>query len=112
MKNSLLQRLQPHLIAIGVFLVISFLYFLPVLSGKDVKTHDIAQWTGMAKDRGGAPMDQLDVWWDAGVSDIGDLCNELSQVHQQCFLVVVAIASKFIVSMLDQFLYFDDQFAS
>ncbi len=50
MKNSLFQRLQPHLIAVGVFLLISFLYFLPVLQGKVLSMHDISQWTAMSKE--------------------------------------------------------------
>ena len=50
MKPSLLKQLQPHLIAIGIFLLISFIYFSPALSGKALQQHDIAQWTGMQKE--------------------------------------------------------------
>lgn len=50
MKPSLLKQLQPHLIAIGIFLVITFLYFSPAFSGKALEQHDIAQWLGMSKE--------------------------------------------------------------
>ncbi len=50
MKPSLLKQLQPHLIAIGIFLLISFIYFSPALSGKALEQHDVAQWTGMQKE--------------------------------------------------------------
>jgi len=50
MKPSLLKQLQPHLIAIGIFLLTSFVYFSPALSGKALEQHDIAQWTGMQKE--------------------------------------------------------------
>ncbi|MBK7966345.1 MAG: hypothetical protein IPK10_14395 [Bacteroidetes bacterium] len=50
MKTTLIKQLQPHLIAIGIFLLISFVYFSPALSGKALKQGDIAQWTGMQKE--------------------------------------------------------------
>lgn len=50
MKPSLLKQLQPHLIAIGVFILIAFLYFSPAFSGKALEQHDIAQWLGMSKE--------------------------------------------------------------
>jgi hypothetical protein len=50
MKPSLIKQLQPHLIAIGIFLLVSFIYFSPALSGKALQQHDIAQWTGMQKE--------------------------------------------------------------
>ena len=50
MKSSLLKQLQPHLIAIGAFLLITFLYFSPAFSGKALEQHDIAQWLGNAKE--------------------------------------------------------------
>jgi hypothetical protein len=39
----------PHLIAIGVFLAITLLYFSPLLSGKQLRQSDISQWEGMSK---------------------------------------------------------------
>ena len=50
MKDSLLKKLTPHLIAIGIFLVVSIVYFSPIFSGKGLQQHDIGQWIGMSKE--------------------------------------------------------------
>ena len=49
MKN--LYKFYPHLLAILGFVVISLLYFYPVLQGKALYQSDIAQYTGMAKEQ-------------------------------------------------------------
>jgi len=49
MKN--LNRLYPHLLVIFGFIVISLMYFYPVLQGKKMYQSDIAQYTGMAKEQ-------------------------------------------------------------
>lgn len=46
----MLKHFRPHLISLGLFLMISLAYFNPVLSGKVLVQHDISQWTGMAKE--------------------------------------------------------------
>lgn len=46
----MLKQFRPHLISVGLFLLISLAYFSPVLSGKVLVQHDISQWTGMAKE--------------------------------------------------------------
>ncbi len=45
-----MKKILPHLIAIGAFLVITFMYFSPMLSGKEMKQSDIANWEGMSKE--------------------------------------------------------------
>ncbi len=50
MDKSLLKKLTPYLVAIVVFLVITLVYFSPVLEGKKLKQHDIAMWKGMSKE--------------------------------------------------------------
>ncbi|QGW27635.1 YfhO family protein [Phnomibacter ginsenosidimutans] len=40
----------PHLLAIGIFLVVTLLYCKPALEGKAVAQHDLTQWKGMAQD--------------------------------------------------------------
>jgi len=50
MNQSVLKRLQPHLIACLVFLGITVVYFLPLFQGKQLSQHDIAQWLGMSKE--------------------------------------------------------------
>ncbi len=46
-----LSKLYPHLLAIIGFIVISLLYFYPVLQGKKIYQSDIVQYTGMAKEQ-------------------------------------------------------------
>jgi hypothetical protein len=51
MKNkNLLQRFFPHLIVLFVFILITFLYFSPLLEGKTLTQHDIIQAKGAAKE--------------------------------------------------------------
>ncbi len=49
MKN--LNRLYPHFLAILGFVIVSLIYFYPVLQGKKIYQSDIAQYTGMAKEQ-------------------------------------------------------------
>lgn len=49
MKN--ISRFYPHLLAVLGFVVISLIYFYPVLQGKKIFQSDIAQYTGMAKEQ-------------------------------------------------------------
>jgi len=46
-----LERIYPHVIAVFGFILISLLYFYPVLQGKKIAQSDIAQYTGMAKEQ-------------------------------------------------------------
>lgn len=46
-----LQKLYPHLLVILGFLLISLVYFYPVLQGKKIFQSDIAQYSGMAKEQ-------------------------------------------------------------
>jgi hypothetical protein len=46
-----LESIYPHAIAVFGFILISLLYFYPVLQGKKIAQSDIAQYTGMAKEQ-------------------------------------------------------------
>ncbi|MBC7641131.1 MAG: YfhO family protein [Flavobacterium sp.] len=46
-----LHKFYPHAIAIFTFIIISLIYFYPVLEGKKIAQSDIAQYTGMAKEQ-------------------------------------------------------------
>jgi hypothetical protein len=46
-----LQKLYPHALALLGFILISLIYFYPVLQGKQILQSDIAQYTGMAKEQ-------------------------------------------------------------
>ncbi|MBK8876931.1 MAG: hypothetical protein IPN13_24790 [Bacteroidetes bacterium] len=44
------KKLLPHLLVVLAFIAISLAYFFPVLEGKVIEQHDIAQWEGMSKE--------------------------------------------------------------
>jgi len=48
---KILNKFYPHLLAIIGFVVVSLIYFYPVLQGKELSQSDIAQYTGMAKEQ-------------------------------------------------------------
>lgn len=50
MDSPLMKKLQPHLIAVLVFVTLTFAYLSPLLSGKELSQHDIMQWEGMSKE--------------------------------------------------------------
>ncbi len=49
MKKINWSKLTPHLIAIGVFLIVAFLYCSPALQGKVLQQGDVIHWKGMAQ---------------------------------------------------------------
>jgi hypothetical protein len=46
-----IQKIYPHLIAVLGFVVVSLVYFYPVLQGKKILQSDIVQYTAMAKEQ-------------------------------------------------------------
>lgn len=50
MKNGILQKALPHLIAILVLLAVALIFCSPALSGKQVSQGDVIQWKGMARE--------------------------------------------------------------
>lgn len=48
---KILNKLYPHLAAFAGFVLISIIYFYPVLQGKQIFQSDIAQYIGMAKEQ-------------------------------------------------------------
>ena len=46
-----IQKFYPHFLAIFGFILISLIYFYPVLQGKKIYQSDIVQYTGMAKEQ-------------------------------------------------------------
>ena len=45
-----LKKSKPHLIALGIFIAISAIYFSPVFDGKILSAHDVDTWKGMSKE--------------------------------------------------------------
>lgn len=84
--NSKLKSLLPHFIAVGIFLIISMIYFHPALDGYVIKSHDVTTYKGMSKELidyradngeealwtnsmfGGMPGTQISVETNSGVS--------------------------------------------
>ncbi len=50
MQKTLLQKITPHLVAVSLFIIISFIYMKPVLEGKQLLGHDSESWMCMAKE--------------------------------------------------------------
>src|SRR4051812_23156282 len=44
--DRLFKRLLPHIVAILIFLVVTFIFLSPILSGKVVRQNDVAQFNG------------------------------------------------------------------
>tara|TARA_B100000674_G_scaffold257940_1_gene212757 strand:+ start:5500 stop:7905 length:2406 start_codon:yes stop_codon:yes gene_type:complete len=45
-----MKKYMPHLISVTIFVIISIVYFSPVLDGKILSAHDIDTWKGMSKE--------------------------------------------------------------
>ena len=52
MDKKFWQKALPHLAIIACFLTIAFIYFKPVLDGKELITHDTDNWQYMSKETG------------------------------------------------------------
>ena len=44
------KKISPHLIVLLLFIIISFVYFSPLLEGKMLEMEDISRWKGMSKE--------------------------------------------------------------
>ena len=49
MNKGLFQRLLPHIIAVGIFLIVAVIYCRPVLQGEVLSQSDVTQWKAMAQ---------------------------------------------------------------
>ena len=50
MEKNIFKSIYPHIIAIAVFVVISFTYFSPLLEGKKIQQSDMMHYYGMSKE--------------------------------------------------------------
>lgn len=61
---KIINKFYPHALAILGFVVISLLYFYPVLQGKQIFQSDIVQYTGMAKEQNDfRATDDVEPYW-------------------------------------------------
>lgn len=49
MNKNIWHKAQPHVLAIGIFLLVSVIYCLPAMKGMVVNQHDVIGWKGMAQ---------------------------------------------------------------
>ncbi|MET0466922.1 MAG: YfhO family protein [Chitinophagaceae bacterium] len=49
MKNDLVKKILPHIIAVLIFLIVSVIFCKPALDGNVLNQHDIVGWKGMAQ---------------------------------------------------------------
>ncbi len=50
MNNINLRSFAPHLVALLLFIVIAFVYFVPLIEGKELVAHDTDSWRSMAQE--------------------------------------------------------------
>ena len=51
MQNSILKKITPHLIALGILFVLTIVFLKPVVfEGKRLSQHDVKMWQGMSKE--------------------------------------------------------------
>lgn len=50
MKTDLLKKFLPHIVAVALFIIASYVYFSPLIEGKKLAQHDIAMYKGSAKE--------------------------------------------------------------
>jgi hypothetical protein len=50
MNKKVLSQFTPHIVAVLLFIVLSFMYFTPVIEGKQLLGHDSESWMCMAKE--------------------------------------------------------------
>ncbi|HWR75359.1 MAG TPA: hypothetical protein VN276_06955 [Bacteroidales bacterium] len=50
MKDSLLKSAVPHIVAVLIFTIVSFVYFYPVLEGRKINAHDTKVFEGSSKE--------------------------------------------------------------
>lgn len=102
-----LQKFYPHLLAILGFILISLIYFYPVLQGKKIYQSDIVQYTGMAKEQNDfrAEFDAEPFWTNAAFG--GMPTYQLGANYPNDFIGKLDDALRFLPRPADYlFLYF------
>ncbi|MGL5112312.1 MAG: YfhO family protein [Flavobacterium sp.] len=104
---KVLHKFYPHALAILGFVVVSLLYFYPVLQGKQIFQSDIAQYTGMAKEQNDfrALMHQEPYWTNSAFG--GMPTYQLGAKYPNDFIGALDDAIRFLPRPADYlFLYF------
>lgn len=118
---KVVHKFYPHALAIFGFVVISLIYFYPVLQGKQIFQSDIAQYTGMAKEQndfraiehqepywtnsafGGMPTYQLGAKYPHDyIGDLDDAIRFLPRPADYLFLYFLGFYGLLLVMKIDQ----------
>lgn len=104
---KILHKFYPHALAIFGFVLVSLIYFYPVLQGKQIFQSDIAQYTGMAKEQNDfrATDHQEPYWTDAAFG--GMPTYQLGAKYPHDYVGAIDDAIRFLPRPADYlFLYF------
>ena len=104
---KIINKLYPHAIAIFGFILVSLIYFYPVLQGKQIFQSDIAQYTGMAKEQNDfRAVEHLEPYWTNSAFG-GMPTYQLGAKYPYDFISVLDHALRFLPRPADYlFLYF------
>ena len=104
---KIINKLYPHAIAIFGFVLVSLIYFYPVLQGKQIFQSDIAQYTGMAKEQNDfRAVENLEPYWTNSAFG-GMPTYQLGAKYPYDFISVLDHALRFLPRPADYlFLYF------
>jgi hypothetical protein len=94
MEQKAKRNFLPHLVAVLTFLIISFIYFSPVLDGKELVGHDTESWIGMSKevhDYNANNKDDAALWTNSMFGGMPTYQITLLQPHNILILVNRAI---------------------
>ncbi len=102
-----LQKFYPHTLAILGFVLISLIYFYPVLQGKQILQSDIAQYTGMAKEQNDfRATEHTEPYWTNAAFD-GMPTYQLGAKYPHDYIGMIDDALRFLPRPADYlFLYF------
>ena len=104
---KILNKFYPHALAILGFVLISLIYFYPVLQGKQIFQSDIVQYTGMAKEQNDfRASDHIEPYWTNAAFG-GMPTYQLGAKYPHDYIGVIDDALRFLPRPADYlFLYF------
>ena len=104
---KIINKFYPHALAILGFILISLIYFYPVLQGKQISQSDIVQYTGMAKEQNDfRATDNIEPFWTNSAFG-GMPTYQLGAKYPHDYIGVIDDALRFLPRPADYlFLYF------